>query len=533
MTIKEKINAFLQALYQYDAYTENGAVSNSTTGSVLVDYFAKAGTYRGRAQKDVSEDMARLWNDSPLYTLRILFYLRTVSRKSHGFHGEVTEQMQNGQGSRDEFRKGLAWLAKNQPQALYKNLWLVPLAGSWKDLWHDSMLGVLNFGEVVRLIKRGLDDPYHRALIAKYLPRIKSKSSRHLEIHNKRHAWTMRLCKELGWTGRDYRKFKSAPEHKAHIWQRHMSANEWELIDFKNVAGRALFGLTSKRGRDGKTTIERHDLEKRYMTWLDKQPTVKFTGFVYELFKEASSSATLTQKMTYNKQFDGLIEQAREDSVGLDENVWCALDTSGSMGARVLPNVSAYDICLSLGIYFSTLNTGVFQNHVIMFDSTSYAKKLKGSFCDKVEQLRRERTAWGSTNFQSVIDAIVAVRKARPNVPVSDFPTTLLVVSDMQFNPVGGNTESNYKAAMKKLAKVGLPKMKIIWWFVTGRGKDFPSEISDEGVTMIGGFDGSIVRLLLGAEPVIDKVTGKKRQMNAYENMVKALQQELLQEITI
>ena len=533
MTTNNKTNAFLQALYQYDAHTENGAVSNSTTGSVLVDYFAKAGTYRGREQNEVNKDMTRLWNDSPLYTLRMLFYLRTVSRKSHGFHGKITAQLQNGQGSRDEFRKGLTWLAKNQPEALYKNLWLVPLVGSWKDLWHDEMLGVLHFGEVVSLIKKGLDDPYHRALIAKYLPRIKSKASRHLDIHEKRHAWTMRLCKELGWSGKDYRKLKSAPEHKAHIWQRQMSANEWDGIDFKTIAGRALFALASKRGRDGKTTIERHALEGQYTAWLEKQPAVKFTGFVYELFEQAITKASIAQKMTYNKQFDGLIAQAREDSIGLQENVWCALDTSGSMGVQVLPNVSAYGICLSLGIYFSTLNTGAFQNHVVMFDNTSYVKKLSGTFCDKIGQLRRERTAWGATNFQSVIDAIVELRKNNPKIPVSDFPTTLLVVSDMQFNPVGGNTQSNYKAAMQKLADAGLPKMKIIWWFVTGRGKDFPSEISDEGVTMIGGFDGSIVRLLLGAEPVVDAKTGQTRQMNAYENMVKALQQELLKEITI
>ena len=138
-----------------------------------------------------------------------------------------------------------------------------------------------------------------------------------------------------------------------------------------------------------------------------------------------------------------------------------------------------------------------------------------------------------STNFQSVIDAIVTIRKKSPKIPIKDYPTTLLVVSDMQFNPVGGNTQSNYDAAMKKFKSVGLPKIKIIWWFVNGRNKDFPSTFADEGVTMIGGFDGSIVRMLLGGEEVRDVQTGKKRQLNAHENMIKCLIQPLLREVSL
>jgi len=77
--------------------------------------------------------------------------------------------------------------------------------------------------------------------------------------------------------------------------------------------------------------------------------------------------------------------------------------------------------------------------------------------------------------------------------------------------------------------------MKIVWWFVTGgKGKDFPSTIADEGVTMIGGFDGSVVTLILGGETtVVDQKTGKVRQMNAYENMLKALDQQVLLQLKV
>ena len=87
---------------------------------------------------------------------------------------------------------------------------------------------------------------------------------------------------------------------------------------------------------------------------------------------------------------------------------------------------------------------------------------------------------------------------------------------------------------MRKLNDVGLPNIKVIWWFVTGRKDDFPSTIQDEGVTMIGGFDGSIISLIIGGETTtIDTSTGKTRQLNAYENMLKALDQEVLKQVKL
>ncbi|MGB1277912.1 MAG: DUF2828 family protein, partial [Nannocystaceae bacterium] len=274
------------------------------------------------------------------------------------------------------------------------------------------------------------------------------------------------------------------------------------------------------------------------VAWMSQQPTAKFTGYAYELYQAACKpKLSLPQRLTYDRQFEGLLAQAKADRGGVTENLWCALDTSGSMGATVVPGVAAVDICLGLGLYFSALNEGAFKNHVVMFDSTSRVLELSGSFTERVAQLKKTRVAWGSTNFQSVIDLICQVRKQKPNVPVSDFPTTLLVVSDMQFNPVGGNTETNYQAAMKKLASVGLPKIKIVWWWVTGRAGDFPSTINDAGVTMIGGFDGSILELLLGQQEQQKTPEQAKQPQQAqpgpYDQMLTALDQELLRQVQI
>lgn len=539
-------NAFLTAVRQHDTYTENGAVSHSTTGDALLDYFAKAGTFRGRDLEAVYADVSRIWAESPKIALQVIFYLRMITRKTHGLAGGQTETVQKGQGIRDEYRKAIGWIAKFHPDIMAQNLWLMPIVGCWKDLWHADLIDVLDREQVYALIAAGAADKYNRELLAKYLPKIRSKRNTHNDRHRQLNAFARGLCRHLRQSEKKYRQFKASGE--SHGFQRAMSRGLWDKLDFARIPGKALFQLVNSKGRDDKKTVlERHGLEARYLAWLETQPVAKFTGYPYELMGAVEPGLSVAQKFTIDKQFAGLLKLASEDGA-IEGNVWCAMDTSGSMGQAVTTDVTAYDICVSLGIYFSALNEGVFKDHVIMFDAVSRHLKLAGTFSDKVSQIRQTTTAWGNTNFQSVIDEIVRIRTTRPEIPTEDFPETILVVSDMQFDPSRdpaqrfyhrespidpARSQTNYETAMAKLAAVGLPNVRIIWWWVTGRSADFPSTIADEGVTMIGGFDGAVVSLLLGGEQTIRDESGKVRQLNAHENMLKTLNQELLLQVKV
>ena len=159
-----KRSRFLEAAKTKDSFTWNGAVSHSTTGVSCLDYFAKCGSYRGRTVTEVNTDMASIFGEDPETALRILFYNRMITRKITAFKGEKTETVQRGQGCRDEFIKSLAWVDNNYPDLLYKNLWAVPLVGSWKDLWYDSPLGFyyyINKDQVYRLVKRASTHIYY------------------------------------------------------------------------------------------------------------------------------------------------------------------------------------------------------------------------------------------------------------------------------------------------------------------------------------------------------------------------------------
>lgn len=518
------MNAFLNAVSKHNTYTENGAVSHSTTGTALLDYFSNAGSYRDRNLGEVYADISRIWDESPKITLQLLFYLRMITRRVEGSFS--TEKVQKGQGAKDEFRKAITWLINYKADIFYKNMWLIPLVGCWKDLWHQDLIDVIDNQKVYQLISQGLQDSYNRELIAKYIPTIRSKRNTKSPRRRRTNRFARGLCKYLGWTEKQYRKFKASG--KAHDFQRKMVNNQWSGLNFNQIPGKALTQLATNHGKkDNLTTLERHGLEKSYIKWIKSKPVAKFTGYPFELMKKVSNRMSLAEKFTVDKQFEGLLEKAKKDAGGLKGNVWCALDTSGSMTWESVNGHSAYDICVSLGIYFSTLNEGVFKNHVIMFDEASRILKLAGTFSDKVNQIKTSKTAWGNTNFQSVIDEIVRVRQTCPKIPVADYPETLLVISDMQFDPTG-TTETNHERAKRKLNSVGLPDIQVIWWQVIGRTEDFPSTQDDTGTMMISGFDGAIITNILGGEQTV-----ATRKLNPYENMLKVLNQELLNQVTL
>lgn len=534
---------FLNAVTKGDARTENGAISNSTTGSLIVDQFGKAGTYRGRSLNEVFADQSAIWGENALQALRLPFYLRMVTRKTRLLNDKETDKVQKGQGNRDESYKRLIWIAKYHPKTFYKNLWLLPIVGSWKDLWQLLVMDeTLNKEEFFKVIMAGIDDDNQRDLVKKYLPRIRSNKKTKTEWAMKTNKLAKEFCLYVGWTAQMYRNFKASGV--AHVFQREMCSRLYDNINFSLIPGRALTMLTKNLKGKG-SFLSRHGLEKKYIDWLAKKPVAKFTGYVYELGKQVmegtsfkNKGLSFIEKMTIDKQFEGLLELARKDQGGLKGNVWCALDTSGSMGCQVLPNndLTAFQVCISLGIYFASLNEGAFNKNVVMFDTRSRMKQLRGSFTDMVQQITSTTTAWGGTNFQNVIDELIRVRRENPNIPLSDFPKTLLVVSDMQFNPTN-NHQSNYQMAISKLNKV-FPKeftdeFKIVWWLCVGRGRDFPSTIDDAGTYLFSGFDGSIVTLLLGGETKVDKETGKTVQLTMQEMVEVALNQEILTQITL
>ena len=554
-------NAFIDAVgFKPTTLSENGALTLTTTSSALVDQFGKAGNFRGRTLAEVFAEQAQIWNENAEAALRFPFYLRMVTRKVKVNANNETEKVQNGQGARDESFKRLLWVALEHPEAFYNNIWALPLVGSWKDLWTLMFYDIkentkcINQKAIFEIIAQGMLCDTHVDLIKKYMPRIKSQSKCKTDWTKITNDLAKAFAEQMGISYKEYNKMKASG--KAHDFQKLICSRNYKDLNWNHIPGRALNLLVSSK------FLSNHNLKDTYTEWILTQPVAKFTGYVFELAKrlrEARGSRygyargrganiPIELKHTLDAQFKGLVEKAR-DGGKITENVWCCLDTSSSMNQAVngLRDIYCSDIASSLALFFADLNTGPFHNKVIMFDIVSRPHDMVGeSFCERIMNL--PSVGCGGTNFQSAVDEIIKIRQQHPEIPLEQYPTTVLVVSDMEFNPsnrswYGANyrqTETNFEYSKRALKTVFpeefVDNMKFIWWDCVARHgvNHFEGNSFTPGCTFLSGFDGSIITTLLGEDSkVVDERTGEVRQLTAEELVVKALNQEILNYIQL
>ena len=497
----------------------NGALKLTSTGDPFVDQFGLISQYRQlRPYSSVSKDMQELWNIDPMYTLKLLFYIRLITRKVKFSNGTETSKVQKGAGLRHEAFMRMLWLAVNHSDVFYKNLPLFITIGSWKDIiqlmsydlqYHGWDNKVLDFNKISDFILAGLENPNTCNLVKKFLPTIKAKSKcRTLEsqadtiigkflthklfdggeFSPKLHSKNYHL----------YRKLKSSGT--AHEWQQMISRSQFN-IDFSKVHGRALALLVSGN------YLKNHNLEKDYENWIKKQPVAKFTGFVYELFKGLNLNSPLYKKYTIDKQFENLIQTAKEGS-SIESSFIVARDVSGSMSSNVKGlTISSNDVAKSIALYFSYLLKGNFANSYIEFSHKPVLKYWEGdSPTDKY--LKNINYCFGDTNFLGIADLFIEIYK---HTSIEKFPKGLICISDGEFNDSGDN-KTNFQSFKKRLLKAGFPKdyvdnFKIVLWDIPNafysfdeiRPK-FESYADTPNFFYMGGLDPAGITFLLGGE---------------------------------
>jgi hypothetical protein len=550
-------NSFLTELEKIPtSNTENGALAHNTTGSSLLNYFSNCNNFK-RSYSEVELDLNKCWYENKHLTIKLIGYIRAISRTSKDFKLSV-----KGLGLKHEGRLCLRWLYINHPNIFYKNLPIFIDAGSFADLWHrDLMIWMSNSdSKIAQFIVDSLLKEENN-LCLKYLPRHKSISNIKkrkpgadtIQFHLLRNKSLRLVCDlleiETGvlFTVRDLMKWKA--EGKAHNWQQLISTKNSSLINFEKLPGKVLQWITKEK--EGESFISRHNLEDRYITWLNSKSNINNTSYIYELIKPAiekyseykPKELSKIQKYTIEKQINNILSNATKSKL----NIMPVLDTSGSMGSEVVGNVTALDICLSLGIYFSMLQSGSFKDSVIAFDTKSEFIKLSGSYLDRLKDILAKQDFMGSTNFQSVVDLIIKTRIKNPNIAAKDYPDVYLVISDLQFNDISNNYSyyedyytsniTNHKEAIKKFDEVGLPQPLFIWYNVSCYGNNnFQNHKDDNGVINMSGFDPGAINRLMSEDFQLqfEKEHNKSiKDITPYEAMVETLNQEYLSLLTV
>lgn len=530
----------------------NGAKKYSTSGNDFVDDFASVSHYKEpRSYSEISRTMDLLWSQNPELCLRLTVYIRLITRKSVVVNSEgVAEELgvQRGQGLKHEGIMRMMWLAINHPNTFKANIPYFIAAGSWKDIFQMLSIDLqyngwehrkLNWKFFMSVISAGLANEETTNLVRKYMPTIRTnKNCKTLEAQADTiiGRWVARklfpnLGKESAY--KCYRKIKT--EGQAHKWQQAISNSLYQDINFNTIAGRALAILV------GSNFLRNHGLEEKYFEWIKSQPVAKYTGYVHELFSPLGSGYRCShvenyKEYTINAQFEQLVKTGKE-GVNSNSTLLVVRDTSSSMTSTALGcNVSSYDIGKSMALYFSSFLKGPFANSFAEFANTCTLHQWKGNTpVDKYVNDRCE--AYGSTNFQSVIDLFIKLK--RKGVSESDFPTGLLLISDGELNPAKGwyggsfNDCTNFQLAIRRLREAGfsdeyVSKFKIISWDIPNRYYGNNNSVKFEDFAdapnfyYLSGYDPSAIAFILGTD------SSKPTPRNAEELFEAAMNQELL-----
>jgi hypothetical protein len=171
-------------------------------------------------------------------------------------------------------------------------------------------------------------------------------------------------------------------------------------------------------------------------------------------------------------------------------------DVSGSMLGLPM------EISVSLGVYLSERNKGLFKDAFITFSEDPKLQYLTGNVIERFNQLNRAE--WGmSTNLQAVFDLVL--NKAIENrLSQSDLPETILIISDMEFNSACRN-RTNFEVIQDKFEAAGYKMPKLAFWNVNGREGNVPVSADTKDVALISGASPAIVKNVLAGKDFTPK----------------------------
>lgn len=480
--------------------TENGAdaLAGSAAGS-LTDLFALAGSLRSRPEA-IPPMYRRALIENRLLAAKLAFYTRDV---------------RGGLGERTAGRMMFRVLAQRDPDAMRKNLALIPEYGRFDDLC--DLLDTPVKEDVLQLLRQQLlkDISAMRegrpvSLLAKWLPSVNTSS------HSSR-IKAKKLASAFGYTEREYRKTLSALRSYLNVTEVRMSALEYEQIRYESVPSKAMNNYYR--------AFSAHD-SRRFQEYMDsvkagKKRIHSDTLYPYDIvmkyidsFWSFDSYGPLVRRET-----DPVLEEqwkALPDLLDHDENTLVMVDISGSMYGRPIA------ASVGLGIYFAERNHGPFAEHILTFSKTPELVRLKGnSLRDKLEYVF-SREAGLNTDLEAAFDLVLRAAVAN-QMSQSDLPERIVVISDSEIDRLRSSTDWIFVNEMKqRFEKAGYRMPSVVLWNVESRQNTFLALGDAENVQLCSGQSVSVFKSL------IDTL-----HMDPYEYMIHVLNDPRYDAVTV
>ena len=448
-------------------YTENGAVTYATTYSDCLDLFATIGALRSVGDQEIISRFVRAFTEDPNLALKTLFFAR---------------DMRGGLGERKVFRVCLQWLAHNAPASVKKNIPYVAEFGRWDDLL--SLMGTPCEKDAMLQIKKQLNADLEAmdmgddvSLLAKWLPSVNASNAQTV-------AYAKKIARFLGMPDATYRKTLVKLREHIRIIENSLREKDYSF-DYSKQPSKAMFKYRKAFYRNdgerygeflGKVSRGEAQLHTGTLT-----PYEIIKPFFYDHVGDQEASAI---DATWNAQED----------FTRDENALVVIDGSGSMYSRTDPMPAT--VALSLGIYYAERNTGAFHNHFITFSERPQLVEIKGETILEKVRYCHDYNEVANTNIQKVFELVLRAA-VNNNVPQSEMPSTLYIISDMEFDCCTRGAElTNFEYAKKVFAEAGYDLPRVVFWNVQSRNKQQPVTQNEQGVALVSGCSPRIFSML-------------------------------------
>ena len=451
------MNAFVNAVANQEARTKNGMKARKSSANALVDLFYNIGASRG---KNIVPAFTSAYVQDKDLALRIALWARDA---------------RSGAGERQLFRDILTHLEKTDPDAAVRLLNKVPELGRFDDLF------VFKSKDLKAKAYTLLGDNLRakNGLAAKWTPR-KGEVAREIREF-------------FGMTPKQYRK---SLVNMTNVVESQMCANDWDNINFSHVPSQA--------ARIYKKAFNRHSV--KFAEYVQKlvsgDKTVKVNAGAIYPHDVLKGVVSMYGQKSYDKtELDHITAQwdALPNYVG-DANIMPIVDVSGSMTCPAGKNtsVTCLDVSVSLGLYLADKNKGAFHGTFLTFSEKPELMTLKGNIVQKANQM--VKSSWGmSTNLHAAFDKILSTA-VKNNVPDSDMPKMLLILSDMQFNQCVRHDDSAMEMIERKYRDAGYEMPSVVFWNLNS-SDNVPVKSDKSGAALVSGFSPSIMTSLLSADP--------------------------------
>jgi hypothetical protein len=364
-----------------------------------------------------------------------------------------------GAGEKRFFHIVMTHMSKVYPSDFEQLAIHIPEFGYWKDVFKIEKPNEEN----LNWMATQLDESPNANLLAKWFPR--------------KGLWFVAMHKYLKMTPKEFRKVLV---DKTNVVETQMCAKAWDTIEYAKVPSVAMNKYRKAFFKNDETRFQLF-IEDVHAGKAKINASVLFPHQLYQAVNEGQNASAI------EAQWNALPNYMADST----ERIIPVCDVSGSMTGLPM------DVSVSLGIYISERNEGIFKDAFLTFSESPKMQYLKGSLTERMRQL--SRAEWGySTNLQATFDLILN-SAIREELPESEMPTKLLIISDMEFDEAS-HGRTNLDSIRAKYKASGYTMPQIVFWNVNGRLGNSPATVSDSGIGLVSGFSPAILKSILKGE---------------------------------